>query len=309
MLPNFAVQKQHIMRKFAYIIIAILALSGLNDLNAQELSPYVLVGETDLTLENAEAKINEALVAKGFEILGSYHPEMNQTLTVIAYTRKDLKDITIQVKDRGVLAAALKVGLKADGPGCTISYLNPEYLFQAYLRDAFDKHESGLRKIANDVAETLSPFGTSNKGFGGAMTAKELREYHYKITMPYFSDPVELKEFSSFEEGVGVIEKNLAARKGDTKLVYSMKFTKEQTAVFGIGLLNQEDGEKEFLPIIGEDHLAAMPYEIILQGRQATMLHGRYRFALHWPELTMGTFMRISSAPGYVKDVFKDLCE
>jgi len=297
------------MRKFVCTLLAILALSGFNSLNAQELSPYILVGETASTLENAETEIKEALIGKGFEILGSYHPEMNQTLTVIAYTRKDLKDITIQVKDRGALAAALKVGLKADGPGCTISYLNPEYLFQAYLRDEFDKHESGLRKIAGDVAATLSPFGTSNRGFGGSMTAKELREYHYKIMMPYFTDPVELREFSSFEEGVRVIEKNLAAKKGKTKLVYSIKFADEQTAVFGIGLMDQEDGEKEFLPIIGEDHLAAMPYEIILQGNQATMLHGRYRFALHWPELTMGTFMKISSAPGYVKDVFEELCE
>ena len=36
--------------------------------------------------------------------------------------------------------------------------------------------------------------------------------------MPYFSDPVKLKEFSSFEEGVKTIEKNLSAKKGNTKL-------------------------------------------------------------------------------------------
>ena len=67
--------------------------------------------------------------------------------------------------------------------------------------------------------------------------------------------------------------------------------------------------KKQFLPIIGEDHLAAMPYEIILQGNKATMLHGRYRIALHWPELTMGTFMKIRNTPGDYKDVFEALCE
>ena len=58
-----------------------------------------------------------------------------------------------------------------------------------------------------------------------------------------------------------------------------------------------------------EDHLAAMPYEIILENNMATMLHGRYRLALHWPELTMGTFMKIRSAPGDIEDALESLCE
>ena len=52
-----------------------------------------------------------------------------------------------------------------------------------------------------------------------------------------------------------------------------------------------------------------MPYEIILQGNKATMLHGRYRLALHWPELTMGTFMKIMSTPGDTEDTLEALCE
>ncbi len=31
--------------------------------------------------------------------------------------------------------------------------------------------------------------------------------------------------------------------------------------------------------------------------------------ALHWPELTMGTFMKIRSTPGDYKDAFEALCE
>ncbi len=80
-------------------------------------------------------------------------------------------------------------------------------------------------------------------------------------------------------------------------------------AVFGVGLPDKEEGEAHFLPIIGESHVAAMPYEIILQKNVVTMLHGRYRFALHWPELTMGTFMKIKSSPGDVEDAMKTLVE
>jgi hypothetical protein len=71
--------------------------------------------------------------------------------------------------------------------------------------------------------------------------------------------------------------------------------------------LDSEDGEKHFLPIIGEDHIAAMPYDIILQGNEVSMLHGKYRFALYWPELTMGTFMKIMSTPGDVEDFMQAL--
>jgi hypothetical protein len=127
--------------------------------------------------------------------------------------------------------------------------------------------------------------------------------------MPYFSDPVTLKTFSSFEEGVKTIEKNLQAKKGGTKLVYQLKYSSNKVAVFGVGLLDAKEGEPAFLPVIGEDHLAALPYEIILQDKTATMLHGRYRIALHWPELTMGTFMKIMSAPGDTEDALTLLCE
>lgn len=295
------------MKSRPYFLFSVFFALFVN-LEAQTLSPYVLVGESNMDLESAEQKVAAALQGKGFDVIGSYHVEGNQTLKVVVYTRQDLKDIVIQVKDRGALAAALKVGLKSDGPGTAISYLNPEYLFQAYLMDEYDKHASGLSKVTKDVKSALAPLGSENSVFGGEMTAEELREYHYKVFMPYFTDPVELKEFSSFEEGVQMIEKNLKAKKGESLWVYSLKFPNEQIAVYGVGLMDQEEGEKNFLPIIGEDHLAAMPYEIILQGKEATMLHGRYRIALHWPDLTMGTFTKIMSTPGDVKKVMKELC-
>ncbi len=297
------------MKKSIIIPFLLLVMSVSTSISAQELNPYILVGESPNTLDETEQKVTDALKASGFEILGQYNAENNQTLKVIVYSRKDLQQISLKVKDRGALAAALKVGLKADGPGTTISYLNPEYLFQAYLRDSYDTHRVGLIKVSSDVKGALSPLGNNNTGFGGSMTAEDLREYHYKMMMPYFTDPVELKEFSSFEEGVKTIENNLKSQKGSTQMVYSLKFSDEKVAVFGIAFLDEEKGEKQFLPIIGEDNLAAMPYEIIIEGKKATMLHGRYRLALHWPELTMGTFMKIRSTPGDYKDAFEALCE
>ena len=127
--------------------------------------------------------------------------------------------------------------------------------------------------------------------------------------MPYFTDPEELKDFTSFEEGLQTIEDNLKAKKGNTLQVYKIVYPIQKVAVFGVGLLNTEDGESHFLPKIGEGHIAALPYEIILQDKTATILHGKYRIALFWPDLTMGTFMKIMSTPGDIEDTMEALCE
>jgi hypothetical protein len=297
------------MKKVIAYAVIIILFAGSNFIVAQELSPYIKVGDSDNNIKQTSILAIKALEENGFEILGQYNPQNNEAFMVIVFTRKDLQTTVLKIKDRGALASALKVGLKSNGSKTTISYLNPEYLFNAYLCDEYPKHEVVLQKVTNDVKTALSSLGDINKGYGGSLSADKLRKYHYKMMMPYFSDPVELKQFKSFEEGVNTIEKNLAAKKGYTKLVYKLNFSSEKIAVFGVALLDKEKGEGHFLPIIGEDHIAAMPYEIILQGNTATMLHGRYRLALHWPELTMGTFMKIMSTPGDIEDTLEALCE
>ncbi len=297
------------MKKVISLLLITLLYAGINSAKAQDLSPYIKVGDATTNMDQTATKVKSALTGKGFDIIGEYNVENNKNLKVIVYSRKDLQTTVLKVKDRGALAAALKVGLKVSGSNTTISYLNPEYLFNAYLGDNYSKHQSALQKVTKDVKSALSALGNDNKGFGGSLSAKDLRKYHYKMMMPYFSDPVELEEFSSFEEGVKTIEKNLAAKKGNTKLVYQLKFSSDKVAVYGVGLLDPTKGEGFFLPIIDNSHLAAMPYEIILQGKTATILHGRYRLAVHWPELTMGTFMKIMSTPGEIEDALKALCK
>ena len=297
------------MKKVISLLLITLLYAGMNSAKAQDLSPYIKVGDVSTNIDQTATKVKSALTDKGFEIIGEYNVENNKNLKVIVYSRKDLQTTVLKVKDRGALAAALKVGLKASGSKTTISYLNPEYLFNAYLRGDYSKHKSALKKVEQDVKSALSALGNDNKGFGGSLSAKDLHKYHYKMMMPYFTDPVELKKFSSFEEGVKTIEKNLAAKKGNTKQVFKLVFSNDQVAVFGVGLMDSSKGEANFLPIIDNSHLAAMPYEIILQGKTATILHGRYRLAVHWPELSMGTFMKIMSTPGEIEDTLEGLCK
>ncbi|PIX06889.1 MAG: hypothetical protein COZ76_06475 [Flavobacteriales bacterium CG_4_8_14_3_um_filter_35_10] len=276
---------------------------------AQDLSPYIKIGETNETMQQAFEKITKALESNSFTILGSYNPSNKSTLKVIAFTRTDLKEAVVKVADRGALAAVFKVGFVSLNGKVTISYTNPEYILRAYLRDNYNIYKGVFQKIEADLKTAFSTIGREFKPFGGAVKAENLKKYHYKIMMPYFTDPIMLNEFSSFENGKKIIEDNLKAKKGETVLVYKLIFEKENIAIFGIGLQNNVKGEAHFLPIIGENNIAAMPYEIILQDKKATMLHGKYRLALNWPELTMGTFMKIMSTPGDIEAVLKTVCK
>lgn len=290
---------------FSSITILLISISSF----AQDLTPYIKIGDSNESIQQVSEKVINALENNSYTVLGTYNPSKKGTLKVIAFTRTDLKNTVVKVKDRGALAAAFKVGLEQKNGKVTISYTNPEYILRAYLGDSYNTYKTTFQKFSTDLKSTFSSLGNDFKPFGGTVKAENLKKYHYKIMMPYFTDPVELNEFSSFEEGLKTIENNLKAKKGNTVEVYKIVYSGEKVAVFGVGLQNKEEGEAHFLPIIGESHVAALPYEIILQGNKATMLHGKYRLALHWPDLTMGTFMKIMSTPGDIEDALEAVCK
>ena len=295
------------MKSKFILFVSILWVTG--SLLSQELSPYIKVGESDKAISEVSKEVVANLKSGNFEVLGTYNVGNSNEVIVIAFTRADLKNAVVKVKDRGALSAVMKIGLVKEGGKTTISYTNPQYITRAYLPKGFNSCKAVINEFSANLKSSLAPLGSEFKAFGGSIKADKLAKYHYKILMPYFTNPVSLREYGSFKEGLNTITANLKAKKGKTQEVYRLVFPDKQIAVFGIGLLNDEDGESYFLPKIGVAHAAAMPYEIILQGKEVTMLHGKYRFALHWPDLTMGTFMKIMSTPGDIKDTLEGVCE
>lgn len=290
-------------------LLTIIYLFSLSAIHAHEESPYFLISKSKESVAEGIAKIRSALSESGFRIIGEYHPSQSENLAVVCYTHPKLEEIALSFSDRGALASALKIGLKKEGETLKISMINPMYLFYAYFVDGVDEKENALRTISDKAIEAMQKIGSLKEPFGGTLDKKKLQKYHYKMMMPYFTDAEELQTFGSFDEGIKTIQQNLEAGKGETEKVYELVYTDKNVAVWGIALKNAEDGEAHFLPIIGHDHVAAMPYEIILQGNTASILPGKYRIALHWPELTMGTFMKIMSTPGDIKKTLEKLTE
>lgn len=293
-----------IMKKF--LVSSMFLFLGLMTVSA--ISPYLRVADLSGSLDEVVSRVNSVLEEGGYDVIGQYQPGSNPDLYVMVFSSNKLQELCIRSADRGMLAAALKVGFQRTGDKVSVSMVNPEYLFYAYFRDLMENIDFKTKALqaASEVKTVMLKVGKDMEAFGGDLSPEKLMKYRYMAGMPKFDKPVSLAEFDSFQEGISAIQQGLSS-KTNTHKVYEIFHSSEQIAVFGVGLPDKEEGEAHFLPIIGESHVAAMPYEIILQGGKVSMLHGRFRFALHWPELTMKTFTKIMSSPGDVEDAMKDL--
>lgn len=294
--------------KKTVLLICVLFLIPVMALKAQSIQPFYQIATFDQPIKAVQDQVTPLLTQAGFTILGSYHPGNQDHLLVIAFTNPEISELSLQFADRGALASVLKASIIEKEGKSTLSILNPEYMFLAYWGKQLNGQEKELTQLSNQVIALFSKLGQP-VAFGGKLDKDDLPGYHYKIMMPYFDDPDELATFDSFEEGLRIIKANLAAKKGNTLKVYEQVFPEKKIAVFGVGLMDSETGEAHFLPIIGESHVSAMPYQIILQGTKATALPGKYRLALYWPELSMGTFMKIMRTPGEIESTLESVCE
>lgn len=294
-------------------IISVVWMLTLTMVFGQGLKPYTLGAQSAESLEITREKTSEALRAGGFTILGEYQPAIDETRWVFVVNTPEMIEAIQGFGELTGFAAALRVGLTVVGESVNISYTNPLYLGNAYFQknypdveSMFEMTESKLKQVMSGLGEVKDqPFGAEE-----GLSPKKLQHYHYMFGMEYFEDVVELTEFSSYSVGKSIIESKLS-KGGDTHKVYEFEVPGQELKLYGVAL-SGESGEEHFLPIIDigtPKHTAFLPYEILLMGNQAVMLHGRFRIALAFPDLTMTTFSKIMSTPGDIEDLMRSVTE
>ncbi|MCF7808737.1 MAG: hypothetical protein K9M49_03470 [Candidatus Marinimicrobia bacterium] len=299
------------MRRCVILIMTLLIIVSVAC--AQGLKPYILGAVSEEPLDIAKTYTRAHLDSAGFEILGEYAPAGDYDRWVIVITDPE---IIAAVENFGGLrgfAAAIRVALTEENGKVNITYTNPLYLGNAYFQDDYQEvahHWIFVNRKLDDMMRKLGVVDGRSFGAKVGMSAKEVRKYHYMFGMEYFEDVVELKEFPSFTVGKNTIEAELE-KGGTTDLVYAVEIPGQDLKLYGIAL-NGSEGESHFLPIIDiatPKHTAFLPYEILLMGDTAVMLHGRYRIALSFPDLTMTTFGKIMSTPGDIQDLMESVTE
>jgi len=151
------------------------------NLFAQELSPYIKIGESTESIKELSERVISVLKDNSFTVLGTYNPSNKSSLKVIAFTRRDLSNASIKVKDRGALAAVFKVGLVKKNDIVIISYTNPDYILRAYLGDNYSAYSDTFKTFSADLKTVFSAIGNEFTPFGGTVQADKLKKYHYKI--------------------------------------------------------------------------------------------------------------------------------
>jgi len=299
------------MKTLGFILILLLPLQWTS---AQGLSPYILGIETSESVADIKGKVVSNLEKNGLGVIGQYQPAADETRWVLVFTCDELKSAVKSVGGLTGFAATLRVGITRVGDTTAVSYTAPGYWGNAYFRDDFgsvsDKYlrfkkrlESAMKASGEFIG---TPFG-SEKG----IELEKLRKYHYKFGMPYFDDTKELEEFDSYQEALDKVDASIKKGVPDVELVYKLAIPGQDLTLYGFAL-SGEDGEGKFLPkidISDPKHTAFLPYEVLVMGNEVHMLHGRFRIAIAFPDLTMGTFTKIMSTPGNIQDLLEQLVE
>lgn len=276
------------------VLFALAANAGAEDIL---LKPYVLASGAAGTIEKKLPEVRAALGQQNFQVVGEYSPYKGAHVIVV--TSESLKKSAAK-SDFGAYGAVQRIALTESGPDLQISYTNPLYMAQAYrMKESLSDIAAGLEKALGKKTD----FGSKD-----GLSAKKLRKYHYMVMMPYFTDQVQLGSYGSQEEALKTVEVNLAARKGGTLKVYRVDLPDKKESVFGIGLSEGEGADATVMKTtdFGDlKHTAHLPYELVVSNGTVYMLHGKFRIAASFPDLTMGTFMKISGAPSAIEEKLK----
>lgn len=260
--------------------------------------PYVLAAEAPGVLADVVTQTRSALTQAGFEVAGEY--PVSAAAHVIVITSDVLRAAAAKTPEGG-FAAVLRVSVTQAGDAVQVAYTNPVWVANVCRLAA---EPEGVAVALEKALGRVEEFG-SKKGF----TAKNLRSYHYMMLMPYFDDQVVLGTFASGAEAVAKLEAGLAASK-DAKAIYRVDVPGTEQILFGVSILAGEGADDAVMKITdtgARRHTAHLPYEVLVAGGRVVMLHGKFRIAQSFPDLTMGTFMKISGAPDGIAKVLGGL--
>ena len=283
-------------------LLALLALALLVPaLLAAPLKPFTAAQiPTQKNLDEASLAVESAMTNGGFEKVGEYSPY--PTTQILVFTNETLKDLAT-ASEKGGFGAMLRVSVTDHEGAIQIAYTTPEYWYNAY-------HLQGdLTSVTEAITKALGKgqaFGPKN-----GLEPEELREYHYKFGMPYFSDTLLLADHEDYQTALNTVEKGLQNKAGGVSKVYRIDLPDKEETVFGVAMTQKVSSdvfimkEVDFKEMRSSAHL---PYEILVSKGKVYTLPAEFRIAISFPDLSMmgaNSFMNIMSAPGDIADALK----
>jgi hypothetical protein len=277
---------------------------GLMSLSVQgaKFKPFISAAAVTGSIEEASQKVAGKLKAGGFEIVGVYSPYSDNSARIIGVTNEELKK-NGSTHNKAGFSAVMRVSVTANNGVMEVSYTNPPYHGMAY-------HVGPLAKVAKQLSAALG----GGEAFGAKGLSKgDLSDYHYQMFMPYFEDAITIASFSSHEKAVKAARKSLSHAKSDMTQVWEVKVNDRQTVIGA--QLNRGWWKGQIQKVMSKvdtgtpRSTAALPWEVLVTGKDMVYLPGRFRIALMFPDLTMSSFMNIMEVPGQMEASANKLAE
>ncbi|VAW96361.1 hypothetical protein MNBD_GAMMA23-1751 [hydrothermal vent metagenome] len=264
--------------------------------------PFVLaqtVNSSDIqkVTSDVKAKISKA----GFTVVGEYTPYANTHIVII--TSPALRGYAAQ-SDNGVYGAVQRVSITVAGNEAQVAFTNPTYMSHVYR---FKTDLADITQSLKDNLGYIKEYGSEN-----GLTKDELRDYQYKWLMPYFTDRLELAEYSDQQEALAAVNKALTKNEGGVSKLYQVDLKGKDESVIGVSMKGNATSECsgdayimsqiDFKKIKSAGHL---PYELIVKNGNVYALYAEFRIAINFPDLSMmgaNSFMSIMCAPDSIKE-------
>lgn len=268
------------------------------------LKPFVLASKSAGSVAEKSAQVKTSLQSGGFTVVGEYAPYAGAEILIV--TNDELKK-NAAASANGGYGAVERVAVTQAGAEVQVSYNSPVYMANMY------RMSGDLSNVAAQLSHVLG--NVEEFGSAKGMTASAARKYHYMMGMEYFTDPSELAEYANHEEAVRAVDAKLSSNKNGVTKVYRVDIPGKQETVFGVALKGSGDNkymdDKFIMDAIDTQALKAtahLPTEVLVSGNKVYTLHGHFRIALDFPDLSMmgsHSFMSIKSSPDAILKALK----
>lgn len=263
---------------------------------AEPLKPFVLARTATGELSDIAGEVKSALQAAGFEVVGEYSPY--ETTRIVGFTNAAMQRNAAQ-SDFGAFGAVARVVVSQAGDGIQVAYTHPSYMAHVYRMDG------DLADVTRQLAQALG----NQQAFGPdkGLTPEQLRKYHYKWLMPYFTNRLELASYPSQERALEAVEKGLAEKRGGVSKVWRVDLPGKSETVFGVNMTEGCSGDQYLMERIDFKELKSaghLPYEMVVSEGTVYALPAEFRIAINFPDLSMvgsNSFASIMCAPNAIE--------
>jgi len=260
--------------------------------------PYYLVSAQASDFSSLVTQTRDKINSSDFKLVGDFSPYQKAHIFVLTH---DKLLESAASSDFGGYGAAIRVAITETDKGVQLSYVNPVYMANVYH----------IPEVAEVSAGLESLFGESEPaGSKRGITKRSLKNYQYMMFMPEFDDHDKLGSFDSHQQALATVNHHLDAGTYKLTKVFQIAVPGKDEVLIGVSINEGLGADTVVMPLvdIGDfKHTAHLPYAILVSGDDVYSQAGKFRIALAFPDLTMGTFMDISDAPDAIKDTLKQL--